>query len=740
MSLYKAIDLFAGIGGIRRGFELTNNVEIVLSAEIDKYACSTYEYLYGENPLNDVTSEEFKKKVEAIDYDILLGGFPCQAFSLAGKREGFKDSTRGTLFFDIAEILSRTRPKAFLLENVKGLLSHKKGETFNIILDTLINELNYKIIGVEEVNGKFIFNKDDLIKNTKNFGLPQNRERVYIIGFRKEDIPVGYKFDKTPNERNDLNLYESLHDLLDFNVDEKFYVAQGFLDTLKKHKSSHSSKGNGFGYEVVNRKDIKYPIANTLLATGGSGKERNLVYDYKEGIAGKEVAGKKTPLNNEYIRIMTPNEWAKLQGFANYAFKGRDGSDKFTFPKDVSATQQYKQLGNSVSIPVIESLANFIVSNLKEIYTYRSEIVENNKGENSMVKLNKGEWSEFYVFLKSLNDSKFDVCDSDLSVISGVSYPILKILKENNNKEEIEFCLEENSVLIKGSSNSLRINKEEFKIKAIELLEEIKNKTGVFEVESIKQLIEELNVKVKTGADSKSDLIAQVQDLKTRTEPILSYSIKSKLGSPATILNASSSTNIIYEIDGLDNNEIEEINKISTRSKLKDRYNKLLEKKVIFKDIKIENNIFEKNLRYIDGDMPKLVCNIINYSYKYDTKDIKEIVRLLNEYNPLEIDTENYKEFYEHKVAKFIKAIIFGMMPSKLWNGEDSVTGGIIVAKEDGVIVLLDKIYYEKTIDKYLIENTKLDTPSSSRYKMLEIKKDNNNQTYFTLNLQIRFK
>ena len=103
--MYKAIDLFAGIGGIRKGFELTNNVEIVLSAEIDKYACQTYKHLYGEDPLNDVTSEEFKQKVMNIDYDILLGGFPCQAFSIAGKKEGFKDITRGTLFFEIADIL-----------------------------------------------------------------------------------------------------------------------------------------------------------------------------------------------------------------------------------------------------------------------------------------------------------------------------------------------------------------------------------------------------------------------------------------------------------------------------------------------------------------------------------------------------------------------------------------------------------------------------------------------------------
>src|SRR6056297_2696074 len=124
---YKTIDLFAGIGGIRRGIEKTGKFRNVMSAEIDEHACKTYELLFGKNPENDVTSEKFKKKVEKIKYDVLLAGFPCQSFSRAGKEEGFKDKTRGTLFFDIADIIDRTRPKAFLLENVDNLLSHDKG-------------------------------------------------------------------------------------------------------------------------------------------------------------------------------------------------------------------------------------------------------------------------------------------------------------------------------------------------------------------------------------------------------------------------------------------------------------------------------------------------------------------------------------------------------------------------------------------------------------------------------------
>ena len=152
---YKMIDLCAGIGGIRRGFELAKGFKNVLSAEIDKYACMTYEHLYGDNPENDITTEDFKQKVENTDYDILLAGFPCQAFSRAGKQLGFHDKTRGTLFFDIADMIKRTRPKAFMLENVDNLITHNKGETFDTIIKTLTVELNYKVIGVVQ-NGKKI--------------------------------------------------------------------------------------------------------------------------------------------------------------------------------------------------------------------------------------------------------------------------------------------------------------------------------------------------------------------------------------------------------------------------------------------------------------------------------------------------------------------------------------------------------------------------------------------------------
>ena len=180
--IYKTIDLFSGIGGIRKGYEMTGRFKNVLSADIDKFACKVYKHLYNEDSFNDVTSDEFKEKVKKIDYDILLGGFPCQAFSIAGLQKGFADETRGTLFFDIADILKKTKPKAFMLENVEGLLKHDKGNTFKTIVKVL-NELDYKIVGIDIKDGIINYEAKNLIRTTKDFGIPQKRARIFIMGF-----------------------------------------------------------------------------------------------------------------------------------------------------------------------------------------------------------------------------------------------------------------------------------------------------------------------------------------------------------------------------------------------------------------------------------------------------------------------------------------------------------------------------------------------------------------------------
>lgn len=363
--IFKTIDLCAGIGGIRKGFELTGQFDNVMAAEVDTYAQLTYKHLYGEDSNHDVTSEEFKQLLEHTEYDVLLAGFPCQTFSRAGNEAGFDDEEKGIIFNHIAQIIDRTRPRAVFLENVDHLVRHDKGNTFRIIINTLEKKLDYKVIGVNyDILGQPTYNGKDFIRNSKYFGIPQNRPRTYIMAFDRERygldallgiencLPVG----------NDWYLYEDLNELLEMRAEPRYYMSSGYFETLVKHREREHNKGNGYGYRIVNDSGIEHPVANTIMATGGSGKERNLIYDPQEGIAGMIYPTKQSPLNEHGIRVMTPREWGKLQGFINYAFLDDNGIDHFSFPENMSVAQQYKQFGNSVTIPVIETMAEFMIN------------------------------------------------------------------------------------------------------------------------------------------------------------------------------------------------------------------------------------------------------------------------------------------------------------------------------------------------------------------------------------------
>ena len=362
----KTIDLCAGIGGIRRGFELAGDYTNVASAEIDEMACKTYEHLFGESPRHDITSDDYKHYLQTLRYDVLLAGFPCQAFSSVGLQQGFEDKTKGTIFFDIAKIVKMTRPKVVFLENVQNLLSHDNQATFKTIVDTLDRQLDYHVVGVfHDSDGKPIYKRSSFIRNSKDFGIPQNRPRVYIVAFSRayfgrhlEKIPL-----ETPVRRSKGPIFHDLNDILDKGeISPRFFPSKGYLQTLENHIERQKKKGYGFGYRIINSPEIEHPIANTLLATGGSGRERNLIFDPENGkkYAGTMVQGKYSPINEKSIRTMTPSEWGRLQGFVGYAFLNEDGTDRFSFPDEVPNVQRFKQLGNSVTIPVVEEFARYI--------------------------------------------------------------------------------------------------------------------------------------------------------------------------------------------------------------------------------------------------------------------------------------------------------------------------------------------------------------------------------------------
>ncbi len=316
---FKSIDLFAGIGGIRKGFE--HICETVYANDFDSSACKTYSANFGEIDCSDLRDvvKNMDKKIPK--FDILLGGFPCQSFSIAGKRQGFAD-TRGTMFFEVEKILEKYKPKAFLLENVRNLENHDKGNTLKVILTVLTEKLGY------DVHYK--------VMNAKDFGVPQNRPRIYIVGFKKK---VDFKFPE-PTKR------VKLKSILEKKVDPKHYISQMYYEGLERHRNRHAEKGNGFGYMVLDPEGI----ANALVV-GGMGRERNLIKDkpinvYKNGM------DKKLTKNTLGLRKLTIRECARLQGFP----------DTFHFPvKDGPA---YKQLGNSVAVPVMKAVADEMAKHL----------------------------------------------------------------------------------------------------------------------------------------------------------------------------------------------------------------------------------------------------------------------------------------------------------------------------------------------------------------------------------------
>ena len=325
---FKFIDLFAGIGGFRLALQSLGG-KCVFTSEWDENAKKTYRANFGETPFGDITKESTKKYIPD-DFDILCAGFPCQAFSIAGKRGGFED-TRGTLFFDLAEIIKRKQPKAIFLENVKGLRNHNGGKTLATILNVLRNDLGY-------------FVPEPQIINAKDFGVPQNRERIYIVGFHPSTNVTEFNYPKPLNKK------VTFADIKEKEVPAtKYFLSTQYVQTLVNHKARHEGKGNGFGYAIIPDNEI----ANAVVC-GGMGRERNLVLDHRI-IDFTPTTHIKGTVNREGIRKMTPREWARLQGFP----------DEFLIP--VADASAYKQFGNSVAVPAIQATANEILKLINKL-------------------------------------------------------------------------------------------------------------------------------------------------------------------------------------------------------------------------------------------------------------------------------------------------------------------------------------------------------------------------------------
>lgn len=653
MEKFKFIDLFAGIGGFHIAMERLGG-ECVFVSEIDSYARATYKHNFEEKHpelFNDDTFNDDIRKISPYDipdFDVLCAGFPCQPFSQAGQKRGFEDtqkSERGNLFFNIVEIIQAKKPKAFFLENVRGIVSHDKGNTFKTIRNILENELGYSF-------------HYQIIK-ASDYGLPQLRPRAFMIGFRDEGILSSFSFPgKIP---------------LKFNMSDVW--------------KGKCSREIGF-----------------TLRVGGRGSNINDRRNWDSYLVDGQV------------KQIMPDQAKKMQGFP----------DNYEFP--VPKTQAMKQLGNSVAVNAIQECAKAMLNHIKTL----------NTGDELMTTKNKGEWTELYTFLKLMDERKLRLADKDLNI--STSYDFFRVTKLTTlNVSELCYLEEDDVVCVKNKTNDSenRIKVSEFLNSQVlkDLAEAIKIGTRAFAIPEFDLIQDKLGLSIINGGNSnqKADILLDIEnnDLKKENE---GFGIKSYLGSKPTLLNASGNTNFIYEIIGLPQNAIDEINSINTKTKLKDRIGKILDSGGLFKFDKIEKDSMAYNLSMVDSIIPELLSKML-------------LEFFLNRVSPIKTNLENVfnkgDEFntdiltLEVKIKRLLVSILLGFFAGKKWDGK-YVANGTIVVKEDGNQVGFH-IVNKDSLEEYLFNNIKFDTPSTTRHRFGSLIQEAKGKLYFKLNLQLRF-
>ena len=587
--------------------------------------------------------------IDLPDFDVLCAGFPCQPFSQAGHKRGFNDthkSERGNLFFNIVEILEVKKPKAFFLENVRGIVNHDNSNTFKVIRDIIEDELGYS----------FHYQ----VVKASDYGLPQLRPRTFMIGFKNEGVLSNFSFpSKIP---------------LKFNMSD---VWEG-----------DCSREIGF-----------------TLRVGGRGSNINDRRNWDSYLVDGEVK-----------KIM-PEQARKMQGFP----------DTFEFP--VANTQAMKQLGNSVAIDAIRACGEVMITHLKTL---------TNMGINMESSKNKGEWTELYSFLKLINDKKLILADKDLNIQNGFDhFNVTKVTTLNI----MESCyLQDNDVvLVKNATTGF-----ENKIKVSDFLNtnilkklsnSIKNGSRTFNIPEFNLIQNRLGISIVKGGNSnqKADIVLDINNNKISKENE-GFGIKSYLGSKPTLLNASGNTNFIFEILNFEPSAIDAVNSIDTRTKLKDRIEKIHTLGGAFRFSKIETESMEYNLSMVDSLIPKIMSTMLLEFYLNRTNGISSnLENIFNNADTFGTDLISLQV----KVKRLLVAILLGFFAGKKWDG-NYVSNGTIVVKETGEQVgfhIIDKA----SLENYLFENIKFDTPSTTRHRFGSLILENNGKVYFKLNMQLRF-
>lgn len=356
-----------------------------------------------------------------------------------------------------------------------------------------------------------------------------------------------------------------------------------------------------------------------------------------------------------------------------------------------------------------------------------------------MITGNKGEWSEIYTLLKIISDKQLFAGDSDLNKIESLVFPIIKVLRDESNGT-FEFSYDNDLVIIRNNREQYCIPVVTFQKQAHILLTTLKSETfATFSVPAVESFMATYGSRsIKAKSSIKSDIKIVIHDLRTGTIHELGFSIKSRLGNPSTLLNAGKTTNITYKVcANLTESEIERLNSIGSRSKIKDRLSSILNQGGVLKFSKMENYVFENNLILIDSRLPEILSEIVLLYFRSDHSKISDLVEKLTEKNPLDYNRTTNHPFYSYKIKRLLTDIALGMMPSIVWTGKLDATGGYLIVKDNGD-VLCYHIYNRNEFEDYLFYNTKLETASSSRHEFGSIYRIEH-ELYFKLNLQIRF-
>lgn len=704
MIKYKSIDLFAGIGGIRLGFEraFQDQIETVFVSEWDEYAQKTYQANFCDNfPIaGDITKIS---ELSVPDFDICLAGFPCQAFSLAGQHKGFEDNykgmCRGTLFMDVARICEVHKPKVIFCENVKGLTIHDKGRTFRIICKTF-EDMGYKVF--------------HSILNSKDFGVPQNRERIYIVAFRNDIAPEEFIFPSATDSS------KRIKDILEEKpVPARYYLSDVYVETLRQHKARHVAKGNGFGYEIRDWDSVAGAIV-----CGGMGRERNLVIDKRQTdlIPTTHIKG---TINDEGIRKMTPREWARLQGFPD--------SYKLT----LADVHLYRQLGNSVTVNVIEAIAKQI----RRVLT--------------MQKANKGEWSEPYAAMKMLGDGKLYIADNDGNQNMHEWMSIIELIRHEAQDRIVTYRYNPDNVLIDiyvNGSSRLSVPANDFFAMAEQMRREILAGSSTFSLsENLDSFLRYIEIRAtKAKSVDKSDVFLTITDPRAAvTREHIGFSIKSEFGQPTTLFNTATATAAEYVLSNMTDDLMSEINSITNDrgdAAVSERCDALTHHGCAMDFVgyayapRAGCRAFQENLDTIDTRLIDVIRTIMeNHFVNHSTvTTIPEVMAEIIRQNPCDITRPEVK--YPYMIKSFLYASYCGMTGSTLWDGNSQVNGGLIKVTRNGDVIA----YYALESDSfksYLYNNCFIDYPSTGpRHGHYGSVYKENDLYGFRLNFQIRYR